>query len=322
MTGITAIQLLLPDTTTPVTALPEYRTLAADERTLVEGLGIETVTEAPGTGGSELAAAAVRELLAVRELDGGDVDVLVLIGGRVPEYFVASEATRVQHLAGLTGALSFTVSDLGCAASTGALLTARSLLETTPSWSRAVIAHGCLPPGPRRLRRPVTVNGDAGMAVLLEPHGGMRVLDLEMETDGQYWDLFRVDFRDRPPPEWAEVCTDESRYSFSLAVESLKRFEALNHRLLLRNQLELSDVDHFVMQNLSEGAYRFYEEGLGLTFAAACRDNLRSHGHLGPVDVLANLSGGVASGEFTHGDLVLVMNNSPVAAWSSILIEV
>lgn len=322
MTGITAIQLLLPDTTTPVTALPEYRTLTADERTLVDGLGIETVTEAPDTGGSDLAAAAVRELLAVRELDGGDVDVLVLIGGRVPEYFVASEATRVQHLAGLTGALSFTVSDLGCAASTGALLTARSLLETTPSWSRAVIAHGCLPPGPRRLRRPVTVNGDAGMAVLLEPHGGMRVLDLEMETDGQYWDLFRVDFRDRPPSEWAEVCTDESRYSFSLAVESLKRFEALNHRLLLRNQLELSDVDHFVMQNLSEGAYRFYEEGLGLTFAAACRDNLRSHGHLGPVDVLANLDGGLASGEFTHGDLVLVMNNSPVAAWSSILIEV
>jgi 3-oxoacyl-[acyl-carrier-protein] synthase III len=322
MIGITAIRLLLPDTTTPLTALPEYETLAGDDKSLVGGLGIETVTEAPGAQGSELAAAAVRGLLADQQLDGRDVDALVLIGSRVPEYFVASEATRVQHLAGLTGALSFAVSDLGCAASTGALLTARSLLETTPSWNRVVIAHGCRPPGPRRLRRPVTVNGDAGMAVLLEPHGGMRVLDLEIETDGQYWDLFRVDFRDRPPSEWAEVCTDEARYSFTLAVESQKRFAALNQRLLRRNQLDLSDVDHFVAQNLSEGAYRFYEEGLGLTFAAACRDNLRRHGHLGPIDVLANLHSGVVSGEFKPGDLVLVMNNSPVAAWSSTLIEV
>jgi len=322
MTGIAAVRILLPDTRTALTALPEYATLTEEDRTLVAGLGIETVAEAPGTDSGELAAAAVRDLLADRGLDGRDIDALVLVGGRVPAYFVASEATRVQHLAGLTRALAFTVTDLGCAASTGALLTARSLLATTPSWSRVVIAHGCRPPGPRRLRRPVTVNGDAGMAVLLEPDGAMRVLDVEMETDGQYWDLFRVDFRGRPPAEWAEVCTDEPRYSFRLAVESQKRFAALNQRLLRRSGLDMSDVDHVVMQNLSEGAFRFYEEGLRLTVAAVCRDNLRRHGHLGPVDVLANLHGGVGSGEFAPGDLVLVMNNSPVAAWSSTLIEV
>ncbi|MEV0222606.1 3-oxoacyl-[acyl-carrier-protein] synthase III C-terminal domain-containing protein [Streptomyces sp. NPDC050704] len=322
MTAISAVHLALPDTVTPVTALPEYPGLSDADRALVDGLGITSVGEAPGTGSSELAARAVRELLDARGLDGGEVDALLLIGGRVPDYFVASEATRVQHEAGLTGALSLTVTDLGCAASSAALLTARALLESTPAWRRVVIAHGCRPAGPRRLRKPVTVNGDAGMAVLVEPHGGMRIVDMVMETDGRYWDLFRVEYRDRPHQDWQEVCVDEPRYSFSLAVESQKRFTALNERLLARQRLSLADVDHFVMQNLSEGAYRFYEEGLGITFAAVCRDNLRRYGHLGPIDILANLRDGVESGELAPGDLVLVMNNSPVAAWSSTLIEV
>jgi 3-oxoacyl-[acyl-carrier-protein] synthase III len=323
MTAITGIGVSLPAVRTPLIGLAEYPALSTADQQLMDGFGIETVAEAPpAAGSSELAARAVRELLAGNGLTGDDIDVLMVIGGRVPEYFVASEGTRVQHEAGLTSALSFTVSDLGCAASSIALLTAKALLTATPAWRRIVVAHGCRPPGPRRLRRPVTVNGDAGMAVLVEPDGGPRLLDVLVETDGRYWDLFRVDFRDRPPEQWQEVCTDEARYSFTLAVESQQRFKQLNQRLLERNGLTTADVDHFVMQNLSEGAYRFYEDALGVTFAKSCRDNLRRFGHLGPVDVLANLDTGLQSGEFAPGDIVLVMNNSPVAAWTSMLIEV
>jgi 3-oxoacyl-[acyl-carrier-protein] synthase-3 len=149
----------------------------------------------------------------------------------------------------------------------------------------------------------------------------MELLDVLLETDGRYWDLFRVEFRDRPPEQWEEACADVPTYSLKLAVESRNRFAALNSRLLERHGLGIEDVDHFVMQNISIGALRFYEQGLGVRFASACAQNLRSYGHLGPADVLLNLRTGLATDEFAPGETVLVMNNSPAAAWSSALVR-
>jgi 3-oxoacyl-[acyl-carrier-protein] synthase-3 len=40
------------------------------------------------------------------------------------------------------------------------------------------------------------------------------------------------------------------------------------------------------------------------------------------MDVVLNLDRLLASGELTTGDLVLVLNNSPVAAWAATLWEV
>lgn len=51
------------------------------------------------------------------------------------------------------------------------------------------------------------------------------------------------------------------------------------------------------------------------------RSNIRSYGHLGPADVLLNLRTGLDTGEFGPGETVLVMNNSPAAAWSSALVR-
>jgi 3-oxoacyl-[acyl-carrier-protein] synthase-3 len=112
------------------------------------------------------------------------------------------------------------------------------------------------------------------------------------------------------------------RYSFSLAVESKKRFARMNEELLSRHGLTMSDVDHFVSQNISMGAYDFYEQAFDISFAQVCRQNLAGYGHLGSTDIALNLGSGLDSGEFQPGDLVLVMNNAPVAAWSSMLIEI
>jgi 3-oxoacyl-[acyl-carrier-protein] synthase III len=76
------------------------------------------------------------------------------------------------------------------------------------------------------------------------------------------------------------------------------------------------------MQNLSEGAFTFYEETLGIEFAPACRRNLRRFGHLGPIDVILNLHTELQSGSIENGDRILILNNAPVAAWSVMLFEV
>lgn len=235
---------------------------------------------------------------------------------------MASEATRIQAAVGAARATTFSVADLGCVSINSAFLVARALLDSNDSWTNVLIAHGSKPPSPRRFRYPVTVNGDGGVAVLVTRDAAPRIADLALETNGEYWDLYRVDFKDKPHRDWVEECKSLRDYSFKLAIESRNRFSAINENVLARAGKTIGDVDHFVMQNLSAGAFRFYEEFFKIEFAKACKVNLARYGHLGSMDVPLNLHTGIETGEFARGDVVLVMNNSPVAAWSTMLVEI
>jgi 3-oxoacyl-[acyl-carrier-protein] synthase-3 len=76
------------------------------------------------------------------------------------------------------------------------------------------------------------------------------------------------------------------------------------------------------MQNVTASAYSFYETLLGLPIHPVCRAHLAEYGHLGAMDVVLNLQRLLDSGEIAEGDHVLVLNNSPVAAWAVTLWEV
>lgn len=326
--SIEALASFVPDGNVATQDLPELEALPEQSRAVYERLGIETIRADDELGTAELAGAAARTLLGDYGLDGDDVDALVVAEGRVPEMLMASEAGKIQAMIGARRAVTFATGHLGCVSINAALIAARGMLASLPSTSRVLVVHGSKPPAPtRRFRYPVTINGDGGAAVLLSSsddarHGRARILDMHLEMNGDYWDLFRVVFKDRPEDEWLEECKSLSTYSFQLAIESRNRFGVINESILHRNGLTYEKVEHFVMQNLSLGAFSFYEEAFGIRFAKACTENLRSFGHLGSMDILLNLHTGIRTGEFSRGDKVLIMNNSPVAAWASVLVEV
>jgi len=313
------IATVLPEQRVPVSELPEAAELAEPDLEVLRRLGIAEVRDAGERSAAALAAAAAT---ALRRGADGPLGAFILVGGRFPEFLMVSEATRVQRAAGLDGSIALGVSELGCVSVSAAILVARGLLAADPALPGVVLAHASTPPGPRRFRRPVTVNGDGAMAMHLSRDGALRIVDIAVETNGDYWDLFQLDYVGRPYGEWREVCTDVRKYSFTLGVESRKRLARMNQEILARQGLALEDVDHFVMQNLSAGAFAFYEQEFGMSVAEACRRNLRAYGHLGSTDIALNLQVGVESGEFRIGERVLVMNNAPVAAWSSMLVEV
>ncbi len=321
MVAISEIVMVLPQKRLEMAELAEREQLSELDLAVVERLGVAAVREADGRSAALLAAEAAKRL-ADGPGDRPAPGAFVLVGGRYPELLMASEATRAQREAGLTGGPAFGVGELGCVSISAALLVARGLLAADPALPGVVLAHGSTPPGPRRYRRPVTVNGDGAMALHLSHDGPLRILDMTLETNGEYWDLFQVAYLDQPYDSWTEVCKDTRRYSFSLAVESRKRFARMNDEMLARQGLSIEDVDHFVTQNLSSGSFDFYEQNFDISIAGACRRNLREYGHIGSSDIALNLQVGVADGEFQAGDLVLVMNSAPVAAWSSMLIEV
>ncbi|RKN45343.1 3-oxoacyl-ACP synthase [Micromonospora endolithica] len=320
------VSVHLPAETVAVAALPEVAALPAARRDHVLSLGIDEIRclrdhdGRPGPGAEvDLAAAAAQEALNRAGLAAEDVDALILVQGRAPRYLLASEATRLQARLGAIRATTLSVGDLGCVSVSAALDVGVALLRGRPAWRHVLVAMGAVAATEGRYRPPMTVLGDAGAAVLLgrEP-GRWGWLDHAQRSDGSYADLFHIDYRDVPARHWRETCADEPTYSFRLAMESRSRLRDLNREVLAARGLTPDRLDAVLMQNLSRGAFAFWQGALGVTIGDACPTNLARYGHLGPIDVLANLDDTAAT--VATGGHVLVMNSSPVAAWSSALL--
>ncbi|MCP2167664.1 3-oxoacyl-ACP synthase [Goodfellowiella coeruleoviolacea] len=319
--ALRAASWYLPDDSLAVADLPELAGLRAVERETCLALGVDRVAVADDLSAVDLGVRAAQQALAQAGLRPDDVDVLILVQPRAPEALMASDATHTQALLGAHRALSFSVGDLGCASIAPALLTARGLLSADPDLRTVLVVHGSKPAPPHRYRHPVTVNGDSGQALVVSRQGPVRVLDILVETNGAYWDLFRVDYRDQPWQQWREKCTNVATYSFRLGGETRNRLRALYDRLLRRNGLRPDEITHHVSHNLSLGGFRFLEESLGVEIDEVCRTNLRRYGHLGPNDMLLNLYAALGPRPAGTTSRVVAFNASPAAAWSAMLVE-
>jgi 3-oxoacyl-[acyl-carrier-protein] synthase III len=319
MIGIGGIHCVLPETRTVVADLPEFDSLGGEEAQFATGSGIRTVGEFPDAAGAELAAQACRELLAAHPTDP---DVLILVAPRAPDVLLGSDVGRVQAESKLSNTFSFTVDGLGCTGSSAAWALARDLLTADPAQQSVLIAHASRPTGLDRVRFPVTVIGDGACAMTLT-RGGRPVLRAHrMATDGSFHDLFTVDYKQVPWYEWREECSSADRYRFELAMRSRLRLGELLDGVLADANVSKQDIRATVMQNVTASAYEFYTALLGLSIHPVCGENLAEYGHLGAMDVVLNLDRLLARGELATGDLVLVLNNSPVAAWAATLWEV
>ena len=312
----------LPDRSVPVPELPELALLGESERSTCLALGVESVRADDGMSSADLGERAARDALEKAGAAARDLGALVVVEPRAPETLLSSEATRLQHLLGAERAVTFTVGGLGCVSITPALLAARGLMCADPDLGDVLVVHGSKPAAAGRYRHPVTVNGDGGQALLLSRRGRVRLLDIVQETNGAHWDLFHVKYRDRPADQWREECRDPSTYSFRLAMETRGRLSALLSGLMERNGIKPEDVRGHLSQNLSMAGFTFTEESLGIEIMPVCRDNLRQYGHLGPNDVFHNLYTAIERKELQEGDRAVLINVSPVAAWSVLLVEI
>jgi 3-oxoacyl-[acyl-carrier-protein] synthase III len=316
--GIGALCCLLPDQRLPVAALPEISNLTRDAAEFVATCGIDTVGVFNEQPAADLAVRACRELLVGVDRDP---DVLILVGPRAPEVLLGSDACRVQAGAGLDSAFSFTLDGLGCTGSSAAWALAKDILADGSRHS-VLIAHASRPTGLDRVRFPVTVIGDGAYAMTMVRGGRPVLRGHRAETDGSFHDLFRVDYRNSPWYEWREECDSPDRYRFDLAMHSRLRLDRLVKEVLADAGVSMQQVRVALMQNVTASAYTFYATLLDLPIHPVCQAQLREYGHLGAMDVVLNLDRLLATGELADGDLMLVLNNSPVAAWAVTLWEV
>jgi 3-oxoacyl-[acyl-carrier-protein] synthase-3 len=317
--GIGGIHCVLPETTTAVGELDEFDALDRPVAAFATGSGVRTVGVFPDADCAGLAAQACRELLAAQP---AEPDVLILVAPRAPDVLLGSDACRVQAEAKLSTAFAFTVDGLGCTGSSAAWALARDLLVADPSRRSVLIAHASRPTGVDRVRFPVTVIGDGACAMTVTRAARPFLRAHRMVTDGTFHDLFSVDYKQVPWYEWREECPSPDRYRFELAMHSRLRFGELVDGVLADARVSKKDIAATLMQNVTASAYQFHADLLGLPIHPVCGESLATYGHLGAMDVVLNLDRLLGSGELSAGDLVLVLNNSPVAAWAVTLWEV
>ena len=317
--GIGAVRCVLPEAVLPVAELPEIPLLGHEEAEFVRTSGVRTVGVFPDGPTAGWATQACQELLADCRTEP---DLLLMVGPRSPDVLLGSDVGSVQAATKLASTFAFTIDGLGCTGSSAAWALARDVLLADPTRRGVLITHASRPTGVDRVRYPVTVIGDGAYAMTVV-RGGRPVLRAHrMETDGSFHDLFRVDYRQAPWYEWREECQSADRYRFELAMHSRLRLGRLVEEVLADAGVARDQIAATVMQNVTAGAYEFYESLLGLPIHPVCARHLADQRHLGAMDVVLNLDQLLASGELSTGDLVLVLNNSPVAAWAVTLWEV
>lgn len=322
MPGIQSIKTYTPGLPVPIQRLHDVTILNKDELAYFNTCGITTVYDSGSITSYELAKGACERLLQETGTEAASIDCIIYIQSRLPDQFISSEATRLQHDIKANNALSFAISNLGCADSSMALKLAKDFLAANPKAGNVLICYGNKQVSPYRFRYPVTIVGDGGIAALVTRTTDHVITDIHIETNGHYWDLFKLEYRNKNFDQYKEECSDIRKYGFELAIESKNRFAAINGAMLNRHALSKHDIDHFILQNISSRSYEYYEAAFDISISPLCAMNLDSFGHLGAGDILLNYQTGVQMGIFKKGEKVLIMNNSPVAAWSSVLMEV
>ena len=321
--GITAITPFIAGRRTALDELPGYAGLSAAAIEHYRESGIKTLYSADEHTSYSLARGAAEQLLTDAGIEASALSLVIFIKGRVPDQLVASEATRLQHDLSAKRAQVMAVSDLGCADSTVALKLAWDHLLANRASRHVLICYGHRNPEGCRFREPVTVQGDGGFACLVSKSAdGCRLLDQQFESNGAFWDLFKIDYEGKSRDELRETCRSHRAYGFELAVESQSRFDRINREVLGRQGLAYSDIKHVILQNISSRAYLVYADLVEGVISPVCAQNLDRYGHLGCADVFLNLQLGLETGVFAAGDHVLIMNNSPAAAWTTFLVRV
>jgi 3-oxoacyl-[acyl-carrier-protein] synthase III len=321
--GIKSIVSCFPSTTININQLPNYNQLPAGHKTLFDSCGITQVhTDDETHFTTDLTLQAAQKLCTKNKLFPEKIDVIIHLQARSPDFLTSSTATKIQHELKAHNAICFTLSDLGCVDIATAVMLANNLLCANKKYKNIIITYCSRPIAQDRFRYPVTIIGDGAMALLITSGAKNKIIDYALEVNGKYWNLFYTDYKNQQTQNWQEKCRDIYEYSFGLAIESKNRFAAINEKLLKKNKLSYDKINHFIMQNISLGAFRFYEDLLKIKFAPVCYKNLKNYGHLGPMDIILNLNSGIEAGLFKKGELLLLMDNSPVAAWGSMLIKI
>ncbi|PYN02506.1 MAG: 3-oxoacyl-ACP synthase [Candidatus Rokuibacteriota bacterium] len=273
---------------------------------------------------SDLAVRAAQQAIERANLVPEDIE-FIAVGTTTPDMIFPSVGNIVQHRLGCRRAGSV---DLlaACAGSVYSLSVGAQFIQTGKY--RRVLCIGA-----ETLSR-ITDFTDRGTCVLLADAAGAAVLepsedergiiDFDLYSDGQYWELLYMPGGGSRHPATKETVEARMHYAkmrgnevFKVAV---RLFVDCAERILSRNGFTSADVDLFVP----------HQANLRIIEAAAKRValpmervfvNVDRYGNTGAASVYVALEEAVAAGRLKRGDLVLVVAFGGGFSWGAALIR-
>jgi len=273
---------------------------------------------------SDLAVRAAQQAIERANLVPEDIE-FIAVGTTTPDMIFPSVGNIVQHRLGCRRAGSV---DLlaACAGSIYSLSMGAQFIQTG-KYKRVL----CI--GAETLSR-ITDFTDRGTCVLLADAAGAAVLeasedergliDFDLYSDGQYWELLYMPGGGSRHPATKETVEARMHYAkmrgnevFKVAV---RLFVDCAQRILSRNGFSAADVDLFIPHQANlriiEAAAKRVDLPMERVFV-----NVDRYGNTGAASVYVALEEAVGAGRLKRGDLVLVVAFGGGFSWGAALIR-
>jgi 3-oxoacyl-[acyl-carrier-protein] synthase-3 len=283
-------------------------------RRAMEGLGLERVRVSGSRSPYELVREAAARALEQAALEPRRVDLILdysTLPGEESQY--VSFANRLSAELGAEGSLNLTFKAGGCAGLHLAMKTAIGWMGADPEIRSALLVCGDTAPAGSRSMLPITVQGDAGSALVLrrDTAVGPTVLAVEVQTAGYLHDAIRLAGRDGR----LEICVDSLRMENEVMPVYYLNLLRLVSKALGKVSLGVSDVDHFIYSNISQRDRDGFRRMLGLPEGALPPTAMAEYGHTFASDLIVNYADLRAAGGIRPGQLLLFASAGIGFAW-------
>ena len=275
---------------------------------------------APGQTTSDLAAKAALNALEMAQIDGGEIDAIVVATSTADLTF-PSAATMVQAAIGNTKGFAFDVQAV-CAGFVFALSNANALILSGQADRVLVIGAETF----SRImdwtdRSTCVLFGDGAGALVLEAQDGSGeasdrgILSTDLNSDGRYKDLLYVD--GGVSTQNTGVLRMEGKEVFRHAVEKLAQTA---HRALEKIGLGADDVQWVVPHQANIRIIQSTAKKLGVGMDRVVV-TVQDHGNTSAASIPLAMSVGVANGQIKQGDLLVAEAIGGGLAWGAVVLR-
>jgi 3-oxoacyl-(acyl-carrier-protein) synthase len=274
---------------------------------VLDGLGLKQVRVCDAEQPYDLAREAAVSALAEAGIDARQVDLIIdfsTLPGENREYL--SFAHKLSAELGTEASLNLSYKVGGCGALHLAIKNALALMAADENLRVALLVTADSPPAGSRSLLPITVQGDAGSAVVLTRSGadGPLLLGLEVLTLGHLHDTIAVS-RSVNGHRDLVINVDSARIENELMPIYYLNFFRLVHKMLGKLSLKLNDIDHIVYSNISRADQEGFLKALGLSPRKLCSGKLEAYGHTFASDLVINYTDLRHDGRIQPGQLLL-----------------
>src|SRR5262245_60794683 len=277
-----------------------------------------------GEATSDLAVRAAQQALERANLVPEDIDFIV-VGTTTPDMFFPTTANIVQHRLGCRRAGSVDVL-AACAGSIYSLAMGSKFIETGKY--RRVLCIGAetlskIVDFTDRGTCIILADG-AGAAVLEASEDGSGLIDTDLYSDGQYWELLYMPGGGSRHPTTRETVEARMHYAkmkgnevFKVAV---RMFVECAETILTRHGLTVQDIDLFIPHQANLRIIEAAAKRVGLPMDKVFV-NVDRYGNTGAASIYVALEEALATGRIQRGNLVLMAAFGGGFAWGAALMR-